>query len=263
MAIKKYASAKGVDFKYAKGSTDIFGNTFHHRFELYLFLGGNVELITDHVRTRLRPYQLVIIPPERYHQLSVIDAAENYERCVLNLDTDFLGTDILQNALSGKDILSLTEFDRIVTDFLYLKEQTDISSEADMHCLLPAIACDIVFCIKRATCTDTETHGGIGMLSRDIVNYLNSHYTENIDLDMLSNKFHVSVSTLCHIFKKDFGITVKQYIMQKRLNAAKHYLDLGEGAEAVCEKVGFTNYSAFFRAYKKHFSASPSQSSKS
>ncbi len=262
MAIKKYACAKGVDFKYAKGRTDIFGNTFHNCFELYLFLDGNVDLITDRAHISLRPYQLVIIPPERYHQLSVRDAAENYERCVLNLDTDFLDSDELKNALSGKDILSLSAFDRIVTDFMYLKEQTDISSDADMKYLLPAIACDIVFCIKRAACSDSETQGGIEKLSRDAINYLNSHYTEAIDLAMLSKRFHVSVSTLCHVFKKDFGITVKQYLMQKRLNAAKLYLSRGEKAEAVCEKVGFTNYSAFFRAYKKQFLTPPSRSSK-
>lgn len=261
MAIKKYACAKGVDFKYAKGSTDIFGNTFHHRFELYLFLDGNVDLITDRAHVRLHPYQLVIIPPERYHQLSTNDTVENYERCVLNFDADFLGTDVLQNALSGKEILSLSADDRIVTNFLYLKEQTDTASDADMEYLLPAIACDTVFCIKRAVSSIAEAQGGIGRLSQDIINYLNSHYTEDIDLDMLSKRFHVSVSSLCHIFKKDFGITVKQYLMQKRLNAAKLYLSLGEKAETVCEKVGFANYSAFFRAYKKQFSASPSHSS--
>lgn len=260
MSIKKFASARGIDFKYAKGKNDIYGNSFHNRFELYLLLGGNVSLIIDRARISLRPYQLAIIPPGQFHQFTVEGNVDDYERCVLNLDIDFIDPAALKDALSGKELLTLSSDGRIVNNMLYLKEHLDRGKDSDLLYILPAVATDIIFCVKNTESSLRSSSSGICILSQDIINYLNSHYTDKIDLSMLSKRFHVSVSTLCHIFKKDFGITVKQYLMQKRLNAANLFLGQGERAEEVCEKVGFTNYSAFFRAYKKQFSTSPSRS---
>jgi len=259
MTIKKYATAKGVDFKYAKGKTDIYGSTFHNRFEIYLLLGGNVSLITDSARIHLQPYQLAVIPPEQFHQFMVEGNVEDYERCVLNLDVDFMDSRILKDALEGKELLNLTSDGRIVQNILYLKEQIDSRKEEELSYILPAIATDLVFCIKTTLCSDGTSAGEIGKLSQEIINYINFHYTEDVDLNTLAKTFHVSVSSLCHLFKQEFGITIKQYVVQKRLNSARFALNRGDKAEEVCRKVGFTNYSAFFRLYKKQFGTSPSR----
>ena len=258
MAIKQYSTADEVDFKYAKGKTDIYGNTFHTRFELYLLLRGSVCLITDRAHITLCPYQLAVIPPEQYHQFIVEGNVEDYERCVFNLAVDFIDAEILKSALSGKELLTLSEDDRIVKQVLYLKEQIDRINEDELRYLLPAIATDIVFCIKNTERSVKTDACGIGKLSQDIMNHLNAHYTETIELEQLSEIFHFSISTLCHAFKEDFGITIKQYVMQKRLNTARFMLDRGGKSEEVCRRVGFFNYSAFFRAYKKQFGVMPS-----
>ena len=248
MSFRKYANANGVDFKYAKGRTDIYGNTFHTRFELFLLLGGEVCLITDRARISLRPYQLAIIPPEQYHQFIIEGNEEGYERCVLNLDVDFIDQATLKNALLGKELLTLSCDGRIVNNMLYLKDHINSKNEEDLSYIIPAIATDIVFCIKNTEESAIASLGGISKLSQDIINYLNSHYTENIDLKMLSETFHTSISSICHIFKEDFGITIKQYVMQKRLNTANFMLNRGKKAEEVCQQVGFSNYSACYRA---------------
>lgn len=90
--------------------------------------------------------------------------------------------------------------------------------------------------------------------------YIDEHYTEKIDLNSLSQMFHFSVSSLCHVFKSDFGISIKKYILQKRINGCHLALLQGEHSEAVCEAFGFSNYSTFFRAYKKQFGVAPSKS---
>ena len=258
MAVKQYVTADRVDFKYAKGKTDIYGNTLHTRFELYLLLGGSVCLVTDRARIRLCPYQLAVIPPEQYHQFTVEGDVEEYERCVLNLDVDFIDAAVLKNALSGKELLTLSCDDRIVRHILYLKDEIDRRGEEELRYLLPAVATDIVFCIKHTESAVNAAHGGIGKLSQKIMNHLNAHYTETIELERLSEIFHFSISTLCHAFKEDFGITIKQYVMQKRLNAARFLLERGGKSKEVCRQVGFFNYSAFFRAYKKQFGNMPS-----
>ena len=259
MSIKQYACAKGVDFKYAKGKTDIYDNTFHLCFELFLLLEGNVILITDVGRVSLRPYQLAIIPPGKYHQFVVQNNLEAYERCVLNISPDLIDAQILKNALADKELLTLPHDSRVLYDFLYLKELLEQDRGSDLLYILPAIAINILFGLKNTESTVCVTSSQPCSLSQKIVTYINHHYTENLDLEQISQRLYISVSTLCHTFKSDFGITVKQYIMQKRMNAARLAIQNGEGAEDVCRKIGFHNYSAFFRAYKKQFGVNPSK----
>ena len=260
MSVKEFKSGRYIDFKYTKGKIDIFGNTFHSHYELYLFLGGKAELINDHARLALNPCQLVIIEPGRYHQFAVEGDADEYERCVLNVSEELLPPEIIKNALCGKEILTLSTNSRIVGNFLYLKELLIAhADDGDLHHILPAVATDIIFAIKNLEQSATEALGGINALSHSIMAYINAHFAEHITLDSLSEVFHVSVSSLCHIFKKNFGLSIKQYITQKRLNAARLYMERGLGAEEACSACGFFNYSAFFRAYKKQFGISPSQ----
>ncbi|MBQ7797484.1 MAG: helix-turn-helix transcriptional regulator, partial [Lachnospiraceae bacterium] len=82
---------------------------------------------------------------------------------------------------------------------------------------------------------------------------------EALDPNTLSEKFHFSVSSICHIFKEDFGISIKKCILQKRINAAHMALQRGERPEAVCAAYGFSNYSTFYRAYKNHVGVPPSK----
>ena len=88
-SVKFSANTEFVNFKYAKGEIDIYQKMFHESFEIYLFLGGDVEFINNHTRRKLNPYELVIVPPGEYHQFAVRGELELYERCVIDIAPDF------------------------------------------------------------------------------------------------------------------------------------------------------------------------------
>jgi len=154
-------------------------------------------------------------------------------------------------------LLSLTESDRIIKHFLYLNECLFSVSECDFSHILSAVATDIVFLIKNNQNAQELFHGNLCHLSLNLMNYLNEHFAEQLDLEMLSRTFYCSVSSLCHIFKRDFGISIRKYIIQKRMNASNIALQRGEKPEEVSIKYGFSNYSTFYRDYKKYFGIAP------
>ncbi len=260
--MKKYRSSKYVNFKYAQGKTDIYGRMFHDCYEIYLLLNGEVEYINNHMRQMLKPYQLVIIPPGEYHQFVVAGDVDSYERCVIDVYPELLEADALKAAFAGKELLSPDKSDRIIKNFLYLTECISDVNEADFSYILPAITTDIIFLIKNNPNNGMLSHGSLCPLSLDVMRYIDEHYTEPLDLNQLSDKFHFSVSSLCHIFKKDFGISIKKYILQKRMNASNLALQNGDKPEEVSIRYGFLNYSTFYRAYKQYFKASPSETFK-
>lgn len=257
---KMYRAGEHVNFKYAKGKTDIFGRSFHPYYELFLLLGGEVEFVNSHTRQTVRPYQLIVVPPGEYHQLIVSENVDAYERCVLNIDAALFEPNVLQTALAGKETLTLVPSHRIAEQFLYLVECLSAVDEADFAHILTAVGTDIVFLIKRYTEQDEPATGTLHDISLKLIRYVDEHYTETIDLSALAEQFHFSVSSLCHIFKKDFGISIKKYISQKRIHAAHVALQQGQRPESVSVAYGFPNYSTFFRAYRKCFGIAPSKS---
>ena len=50
-----------------------------------------------------------------------------------------------------------------------------------------------------------------------IKNYIDSHYSENITLDFLSNLTYVNKFHLVHLFTKEMGISPINYLMNQKI----------------------------------------------
>lgn len=260
--IKDY---QNISFHYNKGKIDIFYNKqFHHYYEIYLLIGGEAEYISDLAKAKISPFSLVIIPPGRYHHFTVPEGLEGiYERCILNVQREFLPGSILDEALREKDVITLKPESRTVQNFLYLKDASQNTDEKDFSYILSAVATDIIFLIKQMNYTrvlpsKTVSHP----ISQRIIGFINDNYKTNITLKDISNKFYLSVSSVCHIFKEDFGVSIKKYITEKRMNEIYTCIQKGKKPQEVSNDFGFSNYSTFYRSYLKHFGIPPSKTKK-
>ncbi|MBE7024328.1 MAG: helix-turn-helix transcriptional regulator [Ruminococcaceae bacterium] len=90
--------------------------------------------------------------------------------------------------------------------------------------------------------------------------YIDKHITEELTLDGIADKFGISKYCLCHLFKKNMGYTVFQYIRRKRLYLVKKYYAPGMNLINVSRLVGYKSYSNFYRDYYKAFGRPPSES---
>lgn len=92
-----------------------------------------------------------------------------------------------------------------------------------------------------------------------ITAYIEQNYPEHITIDDLARKFYVSNSTISHLFKQKMGVSLYRYITQRRLIAAKSLIAEKIPMEDVAHRVGFVDYSTFYRAFKQEFGISPRQ----
>ena len=60
-------------------------------------------------------------------------------------------------------------------------------------------------------------------------------------------------------FKEETGYSMHQYILEKRILAAKNKILSGTPATIACMECGFKDYSTFSRAYKKLLNKLPSE----
>ncbi len=191
------------------------------------------------------------------------ESSGEYERCVLNIRADFLGDAVLSEVLQNKELITLTPDNRIVQNFIHLKNSMTRTSKKDFEYVLGAVATDIVFLIKQSkTFVQNEALRIFNPISLKIMDYINEHYSSNITLRDIAEHFFLSVSSVSHIFKDNFGVSIKKYIIEKRMNEIRICLQNGEKPQAVSNDFGFSNYSTFYRSYCKHFGIPPSHTPK-
>ncbi len=91
------------------------------------------------------------------------------------------------------------------------------------------------------------------------ISYIDSHYREKITLAEIANHCFVSESTISHAFQQKMGTSFSRYLTKRRLIASKELIRSDMPLEQISKIVGFTDYSAFYRAFKRENSISPRQ----
>ena len=236
-------------------------NHCHDLYEILYVIQGSGKYVVEGSEFAVRPRTLMLIRPFAYHYLE-LDEGTPYERFVIHFSgkaVPELSQSMLAN-ISGQESdcgnyyppISVSEtlisvFDR----FDCAKTLPDEEKRAYVKTLLS----EIIILLSAA--------GGERMINNEeelgarVISYLNGNILKNISLDKLSRRFFVSKYYLCRAFKKHNGISVHGYINQKRIMYAKQLIEAGETASSAAYKVGFGDYSAFYRAYTKIVGKSP------
>ncbi len=97
-------------------------------------------------------------------------------------------------------------------------------------------------------------------LYQDICDYVFWHLTENLKVSQVANYFGYNEKYLTTFFKQRAGISLKQYILQVKMERAK--ADLSETTEPVSQiafRLGFTDAHNFSNAFRKVTGLSPSE----
>lgn len=92
-----------------------------------------------------------------------------------------------------------------------------------------------------------------------IRNYINTNYDVNLNLNMLAKKHAISKYHLLRLFKRYYGQTPRQYLIDKRIENAKVLLQKGTSVTETCFAVGFESVGSFSSLFKVRIGKSPSE----
>ena len=97
-----------------------------------------------------------------------------------------------------------------------------------------------------------------GDVVENVADYINRHLEENLSVSVLANMVYVSPDHLTRSFKKRYKMTVREYILERRMKLAAELLkDKGLTITMVADFVGFGNYSYFTEQFKKYYGMTP------
>lgn len=89
--------------------------------------------------------------------------------------------------------------------------------------------------------------------------YLNAHFGDDISLNQLARAVQCSPFHLLRTFRRTVGLTPHAYLIQIRVQRAKHLLLTNHSITQVALETGFTDQSHFTRRFKQILGITPGQ----
>ena len=95
-------------------------------------------------------------------------------------------------------------------------------------------------------------------LARLIRQHIDANYSSRISLGSIAQKFNYNEDYIVRIFKEHYKTTPHQYLIQVRMEHARWMLEnTKSSAEQTAIAVGYSDFSAFYRCFRKTFGISP------
>ena len=238
-----------------------FEKHMHNNYELFLFLRGDANYAVEGAIYQMRPWDLLLIRPRTFHQLRPLSATP-YERFIINFSEE-----IFPSSFHG-DTDALPTVTALMPDSLpyhlfsswkqYEKNFTKEEMEEYVSALIPQVLLHLKHAPESAMHTPVHTHPVLVQ----ILQYIDTHPTEQITAASLSARFFVSSSWIVHTVRQEMGLSLMQYIEKKRILYAQRLLQDGKTPTEVAEHCGYESYVTFYRQYKRVLGISPKQKQK-
>ena len=89
--------------------------------------------------------------------------------------------------------------------------------------------------------------------------YINNNFDNELNLDLLSHMRFTSKFHLLRLFKRYYGQTPMQYLIDRRLDKSKELLLKGQSVTETCFDIGFESPSSFSTLFKSKFGLTPTE----
>lgn len=238
----------------------------HLYYEIIYCVQGNIEYLLGVQRYQIQPGDIIIAPPGIIHcPILPKQLHTPYRRYVICISPSF--ADVLRNANS--EILDFREaivLRTLGTRWEHLKDffsRAIDESESKLpgwEVFLGGNVAQLITLIGRALHElHTVKNNPKNSLLENILDYMQNHLSQKISIEETARYFHISPSTLTHLFHREMGLSFYRCLTQRRLVEAKNLIAQEYSMEDVALSVGFQEYSAFYRAFKSEYGISPMQ----
>ena len=240
----------------------------HDGCEVYLFLSGNIRLYIEQTCFSPVPGSLVILNSNEMHRIQSMDSTP-YERIVINLKRSYIAA-LSPDGFSLDDCFYARPLGfgnlRVLSpealqEFLTLYKGLETTASPDCFgrpVVQNAYASLLLLFLNRQYQSDPSSYKNtMPAYITGAMQYIDSHLEEPLHLSALAKEFHISESYLSAQFKHHTGLTLRTYLLDRKINLAKSLLMEGVNVTEACYRSGFNDYANFIRSFKKVTGISP------
>lgn len=246
-------------FNYSKNTGSIPDGGLLHSHDvceiLFFKTAGDILYMVDGRNYKIKENMLVLSRPTERHGLLL--KGEDYERYEIWFDEKRLPFNLYEKIPKNLHVIDFDENEFVINIFKKMEYYVERLSGNDLRRVLENLVEEVFFNIMLEAENSNASYTKSNSIVYKAVEYIEEHLLDLNGIDEICEHLFVTKSHLHHLFVEYLNISPKKYIMHKKLTFAKREIYFGKKATDVCTECGFADYSAFYRAYKKHFGISP------
>lgn len=264
---REFMSNRRIDYGYS--------HTFHYHngCEIFLVNKGSTTFNFETASFELKHGTMVVIPAYVPH-FSICMTNDFYDRYIISMQPEYIktlstkNTNLLECFKQREDCsnyISVLNDDQMA-QFMNLAHKLDDLSQTELFgsdALRRAYITELLVLVNRAV----QYNGSIETkampeLVYNVLSYIVRHWKENFSLGQLSAELHMSGAYISRKFKENMGISLREYIVNKKVSHACILLRMGENVSSACFASGFNDYANFIRTFKKVMGVTPGEYAK-
>ncbi len=235
----------------------------HYRdmYVIHIVKSGRVTVETGGHRYTLSKNDVYLVRP---HELTV-QTSDSKQPCELyffafngNLSEEILSRTVFKNNVNFSTLKDESLYQKI-TDFAYElngNPERSIQTYKYLFDMLSYFGISDSFALLQKKNDDSYYQKYISAIQE----YIQSNYSKTIKISDLAVQLGLSRSHLYRIFKADKGISIEEYLIEVRVNAARSLLtDTQFSCVSIAALVGYSHYTTFFRIFKQRTGLTPQQ----
>ena len=242
---------------------------FHEFDKIVILISGKVDYTVEGTTYKLEPWDILLVRHHMIHK-AAIDLSVPYERIIIYLDSAYVERFAPEAGLM--DCFAAAEKRRYclmrpdaggverLKEALERLEKTQGDELFGAQLLRGTMLVQLLVLINRIALSDNSREKNTSESGGKIapaLSYINENLTRELSIDDMAAMCYMSRYYFMRLFKTQTGCTVHNYIRQKRLVLAARLIREGMSASAAAAECGFSDSSAFHRAFTKTFRVSP------
>ena len=229
----------------------------HNYMELFYIVGGKGQFLIQDQLYPVDANNLVIINPNVTHTEVSLNA-QPLEYIVLGIDGIELSTN--ENSDGQFNILGHFESAEIsgcMRNILREMEQKNAGHEDVCQAYM-----EILFIrLMRNTMLTVSAGPQITSGNRQctaVKRYIDLHFKEALTLEQLADETHINKYYLSHAFKREYGVSPINYMINKRIEESKYLLaETDLSLSQIAQLLGFSSLSYFSQVFRRTQSVTP------
>jgi len=249
---------QGVIFRYSRSPSLRKGNEIHAHHEIIYYMDGGATLLTGGIHQALERNTLIFVPKGSFHNLQL-----RYQERYTRLTVSFSDLPILSDVIPLLRGIRLSAHREVIYVAESMKGLLCEEATPGKGLALYGAFLSLISALTREYSRPAQEAGEAsdGVVTR-CMEYIDTHFAEDIRVSELAGRYYVSESFLFSAFKSAFGISIHQYVTQRRMIHARRLLEEGKKPTEIYSQCGYADYSTFYKAYVKRFSQSPRDAKK-
>lgn len=237
---------------------------YHDFHKLIWFISGDVEYHIEGKFYKLEPYDILLVNQGEIHK-PFVDLRTSYERYVFYISSEFLeehseeGSNLnlcfqMAKKEQGNVIRLSAQESRMLFETVKLLEATEREQVYAKEMYSRILFLKLLIELNRCCICHPEVFHKTARYDKKVVemiHYINENLSGDLSIEKLSARFYLSKYHMMRKFKVETGYSMHQYILEKRVLAARNLILSGTPATIASIECGFKDYSTFSRAYKK------------